>query len=241
MHSAEYQLLPFDSELFEFKVAKILLPQLDLQQLEEILGKLREHKVKLAYWGADYEDKLSQEAAKALSGVLGSVQITYVAEHKELILLPVKDYLVEEYTDSFPSVELKLLAFQAGNFSHFKMDEKFPEELFFRLYKQWITNSVKHKVADQVLVVRRNNAVVGMITVGEKNTRGDIGLLAVQEEFRGQKIGETLVKAAQAHFVSKGLEMSQVVTQQANSAACHLYEKCGYHIEKIQNFYHFWL
>ena len=80
-----------------------------------------------------------------------------------------------------------------------------------------------------------------MITVGEKNDRGDIGLLAVHENYRGQRLGMKLVRAAQAYFIDQGYQFSQVVTQVENAAACKLYEKCDYVKESIVNFYHFWL
>jgi dTDP-4-amino-4,6-dideoxy-D-galactose acyltransferase len=54
-------------------------------------------------------------------------------------------------------------------------------------------------------------------------------------------LGLHLVCAAQAKFIEAGYRIGQVVTQLDNVAACRLYEKCGYHLEKLENFYHFWL
>lgn len=235
-----FQILPFDTKLFEFKVAKIKVSQSNLSQLTKILGELGENRVKLAYWRVDCDDKVSADAARAAKGILGCVQVTYFADHKDIILPPDLK-MAEEYQELRPSADLKLLAFQAGNYSHFRNDEHFPAELYFRLYKQWVINSVNHKIADKVFVVRHSDEIVGMITAGIRGQRGDIGLLAVKEEFRGHKIGETLVRTAQAYFINKKLAFSQVVTQEANEPACHLYSKCGYCIEKKENFYHFWL
>jgi dTDP-4-amino-4,6-dideoxy-D-galactose acyltransferase len=109
------------------------------------------------------------------------------------------------------------------------------------MYKKWIENSVNKTIANKVLVVKRGQNLAGMITLGEKNGRGDIGLLAVAPEYRGQNIGTALVRAAQKDFIDAGFQFSQVVTQMANEPARLLYEKCGYSIEKIEHFYHFWL
>ena len=80
-----------------------------------------------------------------------------------------------------------------------------------------------------------------MVTLGEKNLRGDIGLIAVHPDHRGKKMGENLVYAAQTWFRSHGYTEGQVVTQGRNNAACNLYTKCGYVVEKEEYFYHIWL
>jgi dTDP-4-amino-4,6-dideoxy-D-galactose acyltransferase len=237
-----YKILPFDSELFEFKVAKILALRLELTLLKTILSELNQYGIKLVYWAADSNDETSHVAAISLGGFLGSKQVTYYTEHSQINFPTVTDGVaIEEFTKKRPTVELKLLAFQAGNYSHFRTDEKFAEELFYKLYTAWITNCVNHSIADKVFVAKYKQEIIGMITAGKKNERGDIGLLAVKEEFRGKKIGEYLVKKAQQYFIDVGLKYSQVVTQEANVAACKLYANCGYQIEKVENFYHFWL
>lgn len=80
-----------------------------------------------------------------------------------------------------------------------------------------------------------------MVTLGVKNGRGDIGLFAVDPSMRRRNLGVALVRAAQEWTRRKGLRFAQVVTQGKNIAACRLYEKCGYRIEKVDFFYHFWL
>ena len=83
--------------------------------------------------------------------------------------------------------------------------------------------------------------IVGMVTVGMKNGRGDIGLVAVHESMRGKNVGVNLTRAAQKWAIGKGCRYAQVVTQGNNLAACKLYEKCGYRVESIVNFYHIWI
>jgi dTDP-4-amino-4,6-dideoxy-D-galactose acyltransferase len=80
-----------------------------------------------------------------------------------------------------------------------------------------------------------------MATLGDKNERGDIGLLAVAADKRGQGLGIQIVNGALQEFKAKGYELAQVVTQQDNIPACRLYERCGFTVEKVENFYHFWL
>jgi len=159
-------------------------------------------------------------------------KISYYLEEK---------YPVEFYQDQQVSPELEQLAFEPGNYSHFKMDPKFPQELFFKIYHEWIKNSVNKSVASDIIVIKDHNKVVAMTTLGTKNNRGDIGLLAVNVNFRGKNFGTKIVTAAQLYFISQGFKLAQVVTQVTNTPARHLYEKCGFKPERFDNFYHFWL
>jgi len=92
-----------------------------------------------------------------------------------------------------------------------------------------------------VLVCYQQQKLAAMITLGTKNDRGDIGLLAVAPDFRGKGIAADLVYTAQHYFKNKNINKLQVVTQKDNIAACRLYEKCGFAIEKTETFFHFWL
>lgn len=235
----DFEILKFDTDLFGFCVAKILIPQLDLTTLQSILKQLRSRKIKLVYWPADSRDAISQKAAQKLHGIMCTQQVTYVVELKKLKDLFAPD--VEEYTDTIATKELEKLALSAGTYSHFVNDPNFPYALFVKTYQNWIANSVSKTLAKKILVIYRKQKVVGMITLGEKNQRGDIGLLGIDENFQRQGFGKQLVQAAQMEFIKEGYAAAQVVTQLADIPACKLYEKCGYSIEKIENYYHFWL
>ena len=75
----------------------------------------------------------------------------------------------------------------------------------------------------------------------KKNKVRDIGLIAVNRNYRGKRFGEMLVRHAQYWFINNGYNIGQVVTQGTNIPACNLYKKCGYSVEKVEYFYHFWL
>lgn len=237
----QFQLLKFDTELFGFKVAKILAPKLTLTKLRLILNKLQQQKVRLVYWPSASTSKNSQKAAQKLGGFLSSEQITYVIDLKKITPPPKTTPEITTYLAKTPTTAMKQLAIQIGNLSRFGTDPKIPKKLFHRLYHAWIKNSTNGTAADKVLVTRHQNKITGMITLGTKNKRGDIRLLAVAAKCRGKKLGTKLVSAAQDYFIKKGYIEAQVVTQKTNLPACHLYEKCGFHHEHTDNFYHFWL
>lgn len=236
-----YQILDWDSEILGFKVAKLLPERISSEQLQQWLGELKTQQVRLVYWPADSRDKASLQAAAQFQGVLADEKVTYLVDLAGLAKLQYDKQQVSEYPVAAPDEALEMLAIESGLFSRFNADPQFGHANFEKIYKMWIYNSTLHKVAEKVLVIKRDNKIVGMVTLGEKNQRGDIGLLAVDANYRGLQLGTTLVKAAQDWCLENGYRYGQVVTQKKNLPACALYEKCGYHIEKIENFYHFWL
>lgn len=237
-----FEILAVDTAIFGFPVAKILPARLTPEKLENIIACLKREDVRLAFWASDPGDEESQQAARLYNGFLADRKITFSVDLAES---PSRsqtfDWHIEEYADEYPCIDMENLAIEIGRNSRFGADPRIPEEKLIDMYKLWIQNSVKKQVADAVLVVRQSGKVVGMSTVGEKNGRGYIGLFAVDTALRGRRLGVALARAAQGWAHRRGLRLAQVVTQETNVPACRLYEKCGYHIDKIEYFYHFWI
>jgi dTDP-4-amino-4,6-dideoxy-D-galactose acyltransferase len=238
----KFQVLKWDSEFFGFRVAKLVSSQLNSAELDDIIRQLRSNRIKLAYWASNPEDSESQVVAKSAGLFLADKKVTY---SRNILSIDMSnalfDQTIETYKESQLNEELISLALQSGIFSRFNVDTKIPAGKYEQLYKLWIEKSVNKEIAESVLVTKVSDKIVGMVTVGCKNNRGDIGLIAVNESVRGMKIGEKLVNAALHWSVKKGHNTAQVVTQGVNRAACNLYEKCGYHVEKTENIYHIWL
>lgn len=239
----QFELLEFDTTLFGFNVAKILPNKLSVDELAKVIKTLKNKNARLVYWATDADDRVTQNAAIKAHGFLVDRKVTYVADLAVLNsdLLNEARQIVEEY--SYPEVnnDMKRLAFQIGERSRFGVDPNMPNMLMEKMYETWVTNCIKGNMAKQVFVIRRGSAIAGMVTISEKNGRGDIGLIAVSKKFQGQGLGKVLVYAAQAQFIADGYAEAQVVTQLDNQSACKLYEKTGYKLSQIENFYHFWL
>lgn len=237
-----FLLLDWDSNFFGFRVAKIIPSQLNGPALDGVLEQLRSNRITLAYWASDPNDDESQTAAKTAGLFLADKKVTYVRDISDLNISSVdRDETIEEYLGSSLNEDLVSLALQSGLYSRFRVDPKIPANKFEQLYWLWIEKSVNKTIAESVLIKKISGKIIGMVTAGVKNNRGDIGLIAVDESARGMKIGEKLVNAALHWSVARGHKTAQVVTQGVNKAACSLYEKCGYQAEKIENMYHIWL
>jgi dTDP-4-amino-4,6-dideoxy-D-galactose acyltransferase len=238
-----YQLLSWDSDFFGFIVARIMPYRLTVSELKSMLDSLKNENVSLVYWASDPEDQESQEGARRLGGFLADRKVTYAID----LELGPQDLLVaaasriEEYAEPTTTADLEHLAIQSGLFSRYNVDPRISKEQFERLYRHWIRKSVNRTLADTVFVAREGQRIVGMVTVVIKHGQGAIGLISVDERVRRKNIGVNLVRTAQRWAIESGCRHVQVVTQGDNIAGCRMYEKCGFHIKKIEYFYHFWL
>lgn len=239
----EHALLDWDSEFFGFGVAKIIPSTLDADRLSEILEDLRRQNVSLVYWASDSDSRESQIAGNSAGGLLVDRKITYVLDLETLDKHSFGQAgIVEAYAAPTASEKLEDLAIQSGAYSRFRADPRIPSEQFEELYRIWIRRSVTGEIANAVLVINgESDTVCGMITLGERRGRGDIGLVAVETSSRGRGYGRLLVEAALHFFSSQGYRHSQVVTQADNEPACRLYEAVGYRVETRENLFHFWL
>ncbi|MBI5447345.1 MAG: GNAT family N-acetyltransferase [Gammaproteobacteria bacterium] len=235
-----FELLPWDSGMLGFQVARLLPSHLSSHTLRQALATLKEAGVHLVYGCVDPTDLESCVAASEQNGKLVDEKTTYVLD-----LHTIKDMIGNETIDYYEAVEpdetLQILALESGKFSRFLKDERIGRLNFEKIYRQWIINSCHKTIADNILVVREKGKILGMATVGKKKNRGDIGLLAVLPSAQGKGVGTRLLHSVHAYFYKNNTPVIQVVTQKENIPACRLYEKCHFKIESIQHFYHFWL
>lgn len=232
--------LDWDTTQLGIKTARINSTTSDITSL---LSFAKLQKYQLLYWQTPQSDEFLK-SAEINKGILTDHKITYLIDLNTLDknqLINEIHHPIEHYTEKHPSPELITLAYESGKYSRFQADPNMTESQFKTIYEEWIKNSVNHSIASDVFIIKHSRELLGFATVGEKNQRGDIGLLAVNEHARGKNIGTSLIKSAQNYFIEKNFRFSQVVTQQDNIPACKLYEKCGYHIEKVELFFHFWI
>ncbi len=220
------ELLPWDTQFFGYTVANVTEPT--------TLAALKEAGVKLAYVSIPTDNLGESGWLRALNGQRVDTKVTYAMKLEGSYAMSKE---ITEYTGEM-TPQLKSLATQAGEFSRFKVDARIGYTNFARLYQLWLAKSINHELAKAVFVTPKQ---AGFLTVGIKNGRSDIGLLAVDATTRGKGYGEALVRAAQHWSVAHGLKESQVVTQGNNVAASRLYEKCGYEIESTVALFHVWV
>ncbi len=235
----EYTILDWDSEVFGFPVAKIIPEKLDTKKLGGILSDLKKSNVSLAYWAFDKGCANSQIAAESMHGFLTGIKIIYVADLEVISPAFISPTVqLKKYSGDGTNTEIINLTFQGAISSRFHIDPKITRKQYEDIHKIWINNSIKNNM---IFVVEKNDSIIGFVSLNEKNKRGNIDFIVVDKSFGGKGFGGTLMRNAHRWFISRGFKTVQAVTQKENIAACRMYEKFGYQIEKEEYFYHFWL
>lgn len=239
MAKMEYKILDWDSKYFGFTTAIVRISDETAEEIRECITKMSETGVKLAYFFSprrmegevpEFENKLMDEKA------------TLVAPDKQFPIDSVGALAALKRPDRETDISLlEDLALQAGEYSRFSVDSKFPREKFEMLYKTWIRRSIQKEIADSVLIIEKENDPAGIVTLSARAEYGEIGLIAVDRKYRNQRFGKRLVLGALDWCRQNDLKGCRVVTQGKNEAACRLYKKCGFNTQKIEFVYHFWL
>lgn len=236
-----YHLLPWDSKLFGYSVAKIR-KNIHIENLCELLESLKDRKVRLVYCFIDPLDKRLNAVAISANGVLVDEKVTYELNSSIIEECDENHGSIHSYTEKVLSQKLISLALQSGIHSRFYVDKNFTHDEYKKLYTTWLKKSILHKIALDVLIYESSkNHVEGFITLELKKKKMSIGLLAVDKDSRGKSIGKLLVTQALINVKKRGYKKVFVTTQGSNLVACHFYEKLGFLKFKTENVYHFWL
>ena len=240
MKAPPYELLPWDTGFFGFKVARLSEAVQNSHNLDQILDSAKQDDISLIYGFFDPEEDLINGKAKDLGGLLVDEKITFAREIKEPFgpkgLVPIVSYLNQP-----PSETLHALSIQSGEYSRYRVDPNISEKKFEELYRIWMQKSLSGTIANEVFVAEDQGAPVGMITLKHQKQTGEIKLIGVDYRSRGRHIGWDLVQHSIKWCLKRRCNTIEVVTQKANLTACRFYKKCGFHEKHTVNVYHFWI
>lgn len=226
------RLLDWDSDFFGYKVGSISIENVsDINEELEIDAEF-----KLVYLFS--KEKLTVSLSKKYSARWVDTKVVLKRKVVPNSMLPAAFKIIPYYGED--DVEIFNLALESGIYSRFNVDPNFRNNEFERLYNEWIKKSLNNTISEIVYIAYINECVAGFITIGEKNGRADIGLIAVDKEFRGRNVGLSLIEMACQYAHVKGYEEIQVVTQGENTPAMKLYSKCGFIVDDTTFVYHIW-
>lgn len=238
--------LTWDSEFFGRRIARVRRKILCARSISTALEWCERERIDCLYLLAEAGDPQTLALAGEHGFRLVDVRVTL----ERRLATPLPDArLPSERPDwwlrPFRAADLPALETLAANCfrgTRFYADSRFAGSARERLYPTWMRRSCEGG-ATQVLVVEAAGRPVGAVTcehVGEA-TVGQIGLLAVEAEFRGTGIGAKLVDAAVRWFATKNSNESvRVVTQGANIAAQRTYQKAHFLTCETQLWWHRW-
>ncbi len=216
----EFEILNWDSEFFHKKIASVILRKSDDNFLKRTLFECEEIGVELIYLFIEEGVSISFSLLNGYNHILVDNKVIYKTKS---ITDNDLDYHISEYNG--PSELLYNLAMQAGAKSRYRIDKNFTKGDFERLYRTWINNSVNHTIADKVLVYRKQNKIIGFITLKIDKEESKIGLIASDPEYRKKGIGTALVRACKYYAYNAKSQSLSVATQKENDRACSFYMK----------------
>jgi dTDP-4-amino-4,6-dideoxy-D-galactose acyltransferase len=139
----------------------------------------------------------------------------------------------------FTYEKLLNLAYSSGKFSRFFLDVKFGAIKAKKMYEIWLHKSLSLDLADEVYV-SGEKFPSGFLTVRFDEGLATVGLIAVDESFRGQGIGKELLNHLNNRCILNGIEKIIIPTQRVNHIACNFYRKSKYREVESSFIYHYW-
>jgi dTDP-4-amino-4,6-dideoxy-D-galactose acyltransferase len=236
------ELLEWDSDFFGFRIGVVRIDNFNKAEISNLPEIMKSEGIKLIYIIMNEWDSANHELLLTINAKLVDKKTTYSkflepCNRKNSLTFPVVEFYKELFSSQFLD-----LAFDSGKYSRFLLDQGFGRKLFEKLYSEWLHKSIDGKLADKVWVALDEKKIVGFVTVKKsmENRTGQIGLIAVSENYRGKKIGHSLMSKCDEWYLENNLNFAKVVTQGDNIAASNFYETFGYKIEKIDYYYHLW-
>lgn len=234
---SELSLLKWDSEFFERKIGVFSLSKSMPENLiSRNLELAKSLGYELIYVFDDFNSNISSSVLNRFNGDLVDIKVTFKKNIQER---PTANKNISIYDDQTVTDSLLELSFLSGSFSRFKRDSRFSKNDFERLYRKWIEGSLNKELADATFVYTENNHIVGFITLVVKNETGHIGLIAVNPDFSGRKIGSALINKSCSYLLDNSIDTVHVPTQKENQTACKFYLKNGFELLSEQSIYHF--
>lgn len=235
--------LPWDSSHFGFPVGRIEGDLISDDALRGLLLEARDNQYELVYWSTPSDRSVADEILNEFSGLRTTGRVTYTRLLKSHGMPPPtpQNCAIVEYPRCSATPQLIELALAAGEYSRFHFDPRIRHEDFVRLYTIWMQRSTLGEIADGVIVARdTEQGIVAMATVGLRQSRGTIGLIAVAAACRGRGLGRALLSGLEQWLTARGATDVEVVTQTENQAARRLYENWGCTLIRTERMYHFW-
>jgi dTDP-4-amino-4,6-dideoxy-D-galactose acyltransferase len=230
--------LEWDSNFFGINTGKLETANLSSEEVMAQLKTITTSGFQLVYIFTPHADEVLKKKIYRLGGKLFDEKVSY--SMKVSGLAPLSSEFIHSSKGSEMDNDLESLAIESGKYSRFRTDPKIPRKKFEELYGLWMKNSLNGTFAREVFTYEENGKKLGMVSIDIRKGEGWIGIIAVNENFRGRSIGKLLIHSAGQFCKKNNVEILNVQTQKENKDSCSFYEKIGFHIRSIEDVYHLW-
>jgi dTDP-4-amino-4,6-dideoxy-D-galactose acyltransferase len=233
--------LPWDSEFFGHRIARLLPGRLSADVIDTAKAWCEANAIDCLYLLADANDPETIRRAEDNQFRLVDIRLTMsrkLSNQIPAVATPTGTNIRLATNEDIPA--LRAIARQSHHDSRFYFDPHFAPAQCDRLYETWIEKSCG-SYADVVFVADHQGQPAGYITCKAVNPEtGQIGLLAVGAHAASQGLGLALVASALEWSTGRNLDRAVVVTQCRNVPAQRCYQRTGFVTEAVQIWYHRW-
>jgi dTDP-4-amino-4,6-dideoxy-D-galactose acyltransferase len=233
-----FRLLDWDSSHFGLRIARVMPSKPDEELFREALSWADLASIDCMYLLVDSDDATAIRLANHFGWRIVDLRVTLAARLSDVA----PGAAGIRYANTEDISYLRQLAERSHRDSRFYADGNFPAAACDELFAKWIDRSVRDRdFAGSVLVPQiEANRPAGYITCAVKEGVGQIGLIAVDENFRKMGVGGRLLAESSRWFAKQGVERVSVVTQGRNIPALRMYQRYGFSIESIHLWFHWW-
>lgn len=237
MNNSSCLYLDWDSNFWGIQIGRLVENRLDAQTVLNSLQWCADHRIDCLYYLADASDLISIREAENGGFRYADIRVTYT---KELSAGDHQEDSSIRFALKSDLDHLLPIAGSAYRCSRFYSDPNFDRIRCNEFYKTWLANSLAG-YASAIWVAAPANTPQGYVTCHRPSAQvGQIGLIGISEQSRGQGIGEKLLVSVERWLLDQGALSACVVTQGRNLSAQRFYEKCGYRVSSVQLWMHWW-
>ncbi len=233
--------LPWDSEFFGHRIARLDGPRLNSDEVAGIDAWCRDERIACLYFLAESTCPETITTAECSGFGFKDLRITY--EWKAALGARGLDPRIADQVKVRPRAaadteRLVEIARAVHTDSRFFFDTRFDPTRAAMLYEIWIRKACEN---DHVIVGESNQQTAGYLSCHRTGDHsGEIGLAAVDARCHGQGIGRAMMEAALRWFADHGITDISVVTQGRNVAAHRFYQSAGFLTRSIECWFHKW-
>ncbi len=258
------QWLEWDSNFFGRQIARLNIHRLEPALIPQIMDWCSSRQIDCLYFLADADHVPTAELAARHGFQFVDIRLTLERPCPTQALAPPKDPALQpNVVRPYQPADLPTLRELASGLhpdSRFFVDTHFPEQRSRGLFATWIEKNccdpqgavfvapglsadagALSLPAPPQRAPSPTGKILGYITARRADEHtGQIDLLGVAAEARGQGLGRELIAVSLDWMTQKGFARAIVITQGRNVPAQRLYQRCGFVTRSLQLWYHRW-
>ena len=232
--------LQWDSDFFGLSVATLDGGHLHAETSKDVFNWCRQEKIRCLYFLADGRDSQTLQCAykKGFQFIDVRVEMEYDLRNAQQSKEP--SLAIQSVTKKGQLKNIQAFARKSHTESRFFKDLNFDRTKCEKLYENWIYRDFEKGHILGFYPVE-GEIVKGYLTfIMESLDIAKIGLIAVEDDYRGRGVGSELLNKTIAMSKKLNAKKLVVVTQATNTSALRLYEKAGFRISGVKLWFHKW-